>query len=688
MIIVAGVRAADRIPMSAVLFAISRQSFNYFLTDRRRNGNQVQRPRQAMTDWGDVMAKSASSAAISKSPVWDALCPSRSVRLTLLLSSGLINILTLTGSLFMMQVYDRVLGSQSVETLVALSLIAIFAYVMQGILDGYRGRILVLLAEKFDAEIAPKVNAANLQLTLRSSNGAIEAQRNSRNVEALRAFIGGPGPIAACDLPWLPIYLVVAFILHWSLALTIVLAALFFCWLTFMTERASKVPGRDAVEAGVRRAQEADSALRNAEVAQSMGMRNALAARWGDLNDKYLLAQRRVTYAVSGFGITSKTSRMLLQSLMLGLGALLAIKGQISAGAIIAASIMSTRALAPIDQAIGSWKPFIAARDAYHALNDLFRRVGTERQPFELQPPTKSLSVNDLVVAIPPVFTPLGQPPQPAQQERIAVQGVRMEAKAGQIVCVMGPSASGKSSLGRALVGIWRIRAGSVKLDEAPIEQWSPDRLGPHIGYLPQDVQLFDGTIAENISRFDAEATDAKVLAAASAAEFDKHVLAIGGYDRRIGPGGAHLSAGQRQRLGLARALYGDPFLVVLDEPNSNLDTEGEAALQAALLGVKTRGGIGIVIAHNLRVLAVADLVLYLDNGMPSVFGDRDKALKHLKLDAFIPPGAQPLQPVPVSANADAVPVAEPVVARVAKQPPATFHSPRLVMQRGGEKKG
>ena len=612
--------------------------------------------------------------------------------MTLLLSSGLINILTLTGSLFMMQVYDRVLGSQSVETLVALSAIAIFAYVMQGILDGYRGRILVLMGEKFDAEIAPKVNAANLFLTLRSSNGAIEAQRNSRHVEALRAFIAGPGPVAACDLPWLPIYLIVAFILHWSLALTIVLAAVFFTWLTYMTDRASKTAGREAIEAGVRRSQEADSALRNAEVAQSMGMRKALAARWADLNDKYLLAQRNVTYSVSGYTITSKTSRMLLQSLMLGLGAFLAIKGQISAGAIIAASIMSTRALAPIDQAIGSWKPFVAARDGYRALEDLFRRIGTEGAQFELQPPKRSLTVTDLVVAIPPIFTPLGQPVPAAQQERIALQGVRMSASAGEMVCVMGPSASGKSTFGRALVAIWRIRSGSVKLDDAPIEQWSPDVLGPHIGYLPQDVQLFDGTIAENISRFDANATDAKVLAAAAAAEFDKHVLSIGGYDRRVGPSGAHLSAGQRQRLGLARALYGDPFLVVLDEPNSNLDTEGEAALLRALLGVKARGGIAVVIAHNLKVLEVADLVLYLDQGQPVVFGDRDKALKHLKLDVLIP-ASKPEAATPAAGGAErpadvSPPPAVMPAARASQQLSTTFQSPRLVMQRGGDKGG
>ena len=604
-----------------------------------------------------------------RSPVWAALRPSRPVRVTLLLSSGLINILTLTGSLFMMQVYDRVLGSQSVETLIGLSAIAIFAYVMQGILDGYRARILVLMAEKFDAEISPKVNAANLLLVLRSTDGAAEAQRNVRHVEALRAFIGGSGPLAACDLPWLPIYLIVAYILHWSLALTIVLAALFFMWLTYMTDRASRGGGRRANDAALMRSQHAESTMRNAEVAQAMGMRGQLARRWQELNDQFLLANRKVTFSVTGYGITSKTSRMLLQSLVLGLGAFLAIKGQISAGAIIAASIMSTRALAPIDLAIGSWKPFVAARDGYRALDDLLRRTEPDAKPFELEAPKQSLAVSDLVVGLPWGSPGQGIPPQPG---RVVVQGVRMTVAAGQVVCVMGPSASGKSSLGRALVGIWRARAGSVTLDDAPIEQWSPDLLGPHVGYLPQDVQLFDGTIAENIARFQSDATDAKVRAAAVAAEFDKHVLSIGGYDRRVGPGGAHLSAGQRQRLGLARALYGNPFLVVLDEPNSNLDAEGEVALLAALESVKARGGIGIVIAHNLGVLAAADLVLYLDKGMPVVFGDRDKALAHLKLDVLIPKKA-----------ASKFEAASPVVAG---KDAGMFSSPRLVMQRGGDK--
>jgi ATP-binding cassette, subfamily C, bacterial len=620
------------------------------------------------------MSSSTSRLGARSSPVWDALRPSGTVRTALVVSSGLINILTLTGSLFMMQVYDRVLGSQSFETLIGLSLIALFAYVVQGILDGYRGRLLVLMGEKFDAEIAPKVNAANMTLTLRTANGAQEAQRNSRHVDAIRAFVSGPGPVAICDLPWLPIYLIVAFIMHWSLALTIVLAALFFMWLTYMTDKRSKEPARAALEMAVKRAQESDSALRNVEAAHAMGMRATLASRWQTMNDTYLLAQRRTAFASSGFGITAKTSRMILQSLMLGLGAVLAIKGQISAGAIIAASIMSTRALAPIDQAIGAWKPYIAARDAYKALDDLLRRMGKEPEHFQLPAPAATLTVADITVTVPPALPPAGQmQATPTVADRIALQGVRLEVKAGDAVCVIGPSASGKSTLGRALVGVWRPRAGSIRFDGAPIEQWSSDTLGQHIGYMPQDVQLFDGTIAENIARFSTDATDAKVLAAAQAAGFDEHVRVIGGYDRRIGPGGAHLSSGQRQRLGLARALYNDPFLVVLDEPNSNLDAAGEAALLSALKGVKARGGIVVVIAHNLKVLEIASHVLALEQGQMLAFGGRDKVLAHLKLDPL-----NPKKETPANASAEVLPPQR------APQPPRQMQGPRVVMQRGG----
>lgn len=574
------------------------------------------------------MSIGVSTVRPSLTPVRDAIRPPRRTRLTLLLTSGLINVLTLTGSLFMMQVYDRVLGSQSLTTLIGLSAIALFAYGLQGLLESMRTRILVLISEKFDAEIGPKVNAANLAQSIRSPTGLQDAQRNARHVESIRAFLSGPGPLAALDMPWFPIYLITAFVLHWSLALTLVVATLLLVFLTFMTERNGAAPSRAAQEAHGQRTLDAEATLRNAEAAIANGMRGPLLARWNALHEKFLLAQRSATFTIGGYTVAARTSRMVLQSLMLGLGAFLAIKGLISPGAIIAASILSARALAPIDQAIASWKPFMAAREANTALNALLVRTHTQNVTHELDAPTQSLTVSDLTVTVPVVANAMKSG---AMAERLVLSGIKFQLKAGEIVGVIGPSASGKSTLGRTLVGLWRARQGTVKIDSAPLEQWSQDRLGKFIGYLPQDVQLFDGTIGQNIARFQEDATDQKIMEAARAAGLHSDVLAIGGYDRVVGLGGMQLSGGQRQRIGLARALYDNPFLIVLDEPNSNLDIDGEIALAQALQGVKARGGIAVVIAHNLRVLDVVDYILLLDkSGSQRVFDLRDKVLEKI----------------------------------------------------------
>jgi PrtD family type I secretion system ABC transporter len=570
------------------------------------------------------------AARPSLTPVRDAIRPPRRTRVALVLASGLINLLTLTGSLFMMQVYDRVLGSQSLTTLLGLSAIALFAYGLQGMLEGMRTRILILISEKFDAEIGPQVNAANLAQSIRSPTGLQDAQRNARHVESIRAFLSGPGPLAAFDMPWFPIYLITAFILHWSLALTLVVATLLLVLLTYMTERNGAAPSLAAQEAHGRRTLDAEATLRNAEAAIANGMRGALLARWNGLHEKFLIAQRSATFTIGGYTIAARTSRMVLQSLMLALGAYLAIKGLISPGAIIAASILAARALAPIDQAIASWKPFVAAREAYTALNTLLVRTRSDGVLHELDPPSQSLSVIDLSVTVPVAATTTMPGPT---TERLVLRGIKFQLKKGDVLGVIGPSASGKSTLGRILVGLWRVRQGVVKIDNAPLDQWSQDRLGKFIGYLPQDVQLFDGTIGQNIARFQDDATDQKIMEAARAAGLHEDVLAIGGYDRVVGLGGTQLSGGQRQRIGLARALYGDPFLIVLDEPNSNLDLEGEVALAQALRGVKARGGITVVIAHNFRVLEVVDYILLLDkNGGQRMFDQRDKVLEKIGL--------------------------------------------------------
>ncbi|HRK17966.1 MAG TPA: type I secretion system permease/ATPase [Hyphomicrobiaceae bacterium] len=619
-------------------------------------------------------------------PIREALRPDRATRWTLVLTSGLVNVLTLTGSLFMMQVYDRVLGSQSVPTLVGLALIAIFAYVLQGNLEAMRQRILVLLSEKFDSEIGPRVASANLQLALRSVGTSQPAIRYARQVEDLRAFVAGPGPIAALDLPWLPIYLFVVFILHWSLALAIVVAACFLVWLTVMTERRSRTPAMAAQEAAQRRAAEADVGLRNAEAIQAMGMRSSFMRRWTELHESYLGAQRAASFAVGGFTVAARTSRLMLQSVVLGLGAYLAIQGVISAGAIIAASILSARALAPIDQAIAAWKPFVAAREAYKSLTDLLVAAGNQREPLALDPPKSALAVADLMMTVPVPAPPPGVNPPPGQSvERTVLQGVKFGLSAGDSMAIIGPSASGKSTLARALVGVWTPRMGTVKLDGATLDQWSPERLGRHIGYLPQDVQLFDGTIAENIARFDPDAADDEIIAAARAAAFHDYILQTGGYDRRIGPSGASLSAGQRQRLGLARALYGNPFLVVLDEPNSNLDIEGKAALQSAIEGLTARGGIAVIVSHDTSILDSVKYVLALDRGRQVAFDTSAVVLERLGLRK---PAASPAPVVkapppsspPVHAQS-AAKAGSPVAPRTATTTGQQFVGPRFVLQ-------
>lgn len=617
-------------------------------------------------------------------PIREALRPDRATRWTLVLTSGLVNVLTLTGSLFMMQVYDRVLGSQSVPTLVGLALIAVFAYVLQGSLEAMRQRILVLLSEKLDAEIGPRVASANLQLALRSVGTSQPAIRYARQVEDLRAFISGPGPIAALDLPWLPIFLIVVFILHWSLALAIVVAGLFLVWLTVMTERRSRAPAMAAQDAAQRRAMEADVGQRNAEAIHAMGMRPSFMRRWTELHESYLGAQRAASFAVGGFTVAARTSRLMLQSIVLGLGAYLALQGIISAGAIIAASILSARALAPVDQAIAAWKPFVAAREAYTSLTNLLVAVGNEREPLALDPPTSSLAVTDLMMTVPVPSPPPGVNPPPGQSvERTVLQGVKFTLSAGDSMAIIGPSASGKSTLARALVGVWTPRMGTVKLDGATLDQWSPERLGRHIGYLPQDVQLFDGTIAENISRFDPDAAHDGIIRAARAAAFHDYILQTGGYDRRIGPSGASLSAGQRQRLGLARALYADPFLVVLDEPNSNLDLEGKAALQSAIEGLTARGGIAVIVSHDASILDSVKYVLALDRGRQVAFDASAVVLERLRL------GVPPAAPDPsVRTTQSPLPHAQAQAAARAGGPASRtastgqqFVGPRLVLQ-------
>jgi ATP-binding cassette subfamily C protein len=568
-----------------------------------------------------------------RSPIAAVLGSCRAAFVGIGLVSGIINLLMLTSAIFMMQVYDRVLGSQSVPTLVALALIAVAAYLFQGWLDILRSRVLALIGERVDAEIGPRVHAAVVDLPLRTQHFNQEALQPFRQLEALRSFLAGAGPVALFDMPWMPIYLAVCFLLHpWLGWLTLAGAAILLV-LTMLTEVKSKAPARAAMEAQSVRNQAADAAQRSAEVVRAMGMLPALAARWEKTHEAYLVAQRRANYVVGGLSATAKMFRFVLQSALLGLGAYLAIRGQVTAGTIIAGSIIGSRALAPVDQAIASWKAFVAARQGYQRLKMLLELYPDQGKPFALPAPSQSLAVEALAVAAPGVSKPI-------------VRRLSLRLEAGQALGVIGPSASGKSTLARALVGVWPPQAGKVMLDGAALDQWSPEALGPSIGYLPQDVQLFDGTVAENIARFSAEPDPEAVIAASTAAGFHEQVLGLPeGYNTRIGLGGAQLSTGQKQRLGLARALYGSPFLVVLDEPNSNLDAEGEAAVGAAITGLKARGAIAVVIAHRPSAIAAVDLILVMKEGEAVALGPKEEVLSRTVQNARQILGRPPQRP-------------------------------------------
>jgi PrtD family type I secretion system ABC transporter len=581
-------------------------------------------------DAGRVARKSSQNAD-GRGPLAQVLASCRWVLISVAVFSGVVNILALTGSIFMMQVYDRVLASQSIPTLVMLSIIAVAAYVFQGVIDGLRTRTLALVGEHLDEMIGPRLYAIVAEIPLRLARRSSETLQPFRDLDTVRAFLGGPGPVTLFDLPWLPLYLVLMFLMHPLLGWLTVAGAVVLIILTVITEVRSKAPSLEAAAAQSTRNLMADGTQRGAEVVRAMGLLPALAARWERAHSEQMQAQRRATFTVSGLASVAKTVRMVLQSAMLGLGAYLVIDGQVSSGMLVASNILMSRALAPIDQAIGVWRSFVSARQSYARIKQLLAEVPEAPDLFSMPRPYQSLVVDGLAVAAPQSRNPL-------------VKRASFKVNAGEAVGVIGPSASGKTTLARALVGIWPPLGGKVMLDGTSIDQWSPADLGPAIGYLPQDVQLFDGTIAENIARFTPDAPSDMVIAAAKAAGFHDHISAFpDAYNTRIGHSGGHLSAGQRQRIGLARALFGDPFLVVLDEPNANLDGDGEVAVLDAIRSVRIRGGIVIVIAHRASALRAVDLVAVMSQGVMTAFGPRDEVMaKTMQQNAAAGPRPSP----------------------------------------------
>jgi ATP-binding cassette subfamily C protein len=540
-----------------------------------------------------------------------ALKSCRSAFVATALFSGMLNVLMLAGSLYMLEIYDRVLPSRSLPTLVGLTIVLLILYCGQGALDFIRSRILSRIGEALDEALGDRVYSSVLKLPL--TGGRVgDSLQPMRDLDSVRSFLSGIGPTALFDLPWLPLYLFIIFMFHVVLGITALAGAILLVALTILAERLTRGPVTSATRSGSARNSLAIAGNRNAEVVAAMGMGQRFAARWQEANLDFIADQRRVSDVAGGFGAVSKVLRLMLQSAMLGIGAWLVIEQQATAGIIIAASILSGRALAPVDLAIANWKGFVTARQGWHRLNKTLAALPAESERMVLPAPRANMVMLSISIAAPGT-------------QRLLVQDATFGVEAGHAVGIIGPSGSGKSTLVRTLVGAWQPVAGRIKLDGADLNQWSSEERGRHIGYLPQDVELFAGTVADNIARFEVEPDASLIIAAAKAAGAHDLIVSLrDGYDTQIGEQGEALSAGQRQRIALARALYRDPFMVVLDEPNSNLDSEGEQALNVAIMSVRQRGGVVILVAHRPSVLITVDFILAMNQGRVAAFGLKD----------------------------------------------------------------
>lgn len=536
--------------------------------------------------------------------------------MALLLISGVVNVLALAGALYMLQVYDRVLTSQSVPTLVMLTVAVAGVYVAHGILEAIRGQLLLRIGMRFDEILMP---AAYGQIVDRSLKGHSphEAVQPLRDVDTVRSFLASPGPIAVVDLPWTPVFLGFVTLLSPTLGLLTAGGLVIIVALAIATDWATRSIDHHAQSTSGLRGAEIDATLRNCEPLAAMGMATEAGERFMQRHLELASCQRRSGDRVIGIAAVSRVARMMLQSAILGTGAYLSLQGDLTIGAIVAASIAAARALVPIEQAIGSWHAVAAARSSFSRLRALDRQLAPAVPQVPLPLPHQSIALENVAVRAPGSGTPIIAP-------------LSMQLVAGQGLAIVGASGAGKSSLARAIAGAWPAAYGTIRFDGAPFERWPRADRGRFIGYLPQVVELFPGTIAENIARLDDRPDGAAVVAAARAAGIHQTILDLpSGYDTRVDQG-APLSAGQRQQLGLARAIYGDPFVVVLDEPNANLDEAGERALLEAIKRIRARGGIAIVIAHRRSILASLDTIAILDAGRLTKIGPKADVLRSL----------------------------------------------------------
>lgn len=527
-----------------------------------------------------------------------------------------ITFLMLVPSLYMLQVYDRVLTSRNEMTLLMLSLVTLGLFLLFGLIDFIRQSILTRVGARFDVALSDRVFDAIYNHSLKNSLGGNPSQA-LHDLASLRQFISGPAPIVFFDILSMPVFILASFMLDVTFGVFLIVGGGLLLSLAYATERTTKASLAEANALAIKASNYTNNTLRNAEVIESMGLLRTMRERWQDMQRNILRLQGEANDRANWIGAGTKFARMALQSMALGLGALLALKGDITPGMMIAATVLIGRALAPIEQVIGTWKQFVSTRGAYDRLTELLATYPKRAESMPLPAPQGRVEVEGITA-------------NPPGSNVVVLRNVSFALPPGSVLGVIGPSGSGKSSLARLLVGVWPAQNGTVRLDGADVYQWDKEELGPHIGYLPQDIELFEGTIAENIARFGAADPDRIVEAARLAGVHELVLRFPQGYDSPVGAGGAMLSGGQKQRIALARALYGNPCLLVLDEPNSNLDEAGEEALARAIVQLKDSGKTVVVITHRTGLLNQTSHLLLLKDGIPQLFGPRDQVIAAL----------------------------------------------------------
>ena len=528
------------------------------------------------------------------------------------LFSMFINILMLVPPLYMLQLYDRVLGSRSQDTLIMLTLIVVVLFITMGLLEVVRSRVLVRVGNKLDSMLSQRIFDSLFELERKAPGRSSSMPLN--DLTQVRQFMTGNGLFAFFDAPWMPIYIIVLFIFHPAFGFFAIFAAIVLVGITIANEYSTKDKLAEANNLSRASTIYVDSNIRNAEVVNAMGMRNNISKIWADKYYGFLNAQNIASDSAGVWSNLSKSLRVMFQSLILGLGAYLAINMEVTPGMMIAASIIMGRALAPLDLIIGSWKGFSSARSSYERIEGLLNDFPKDKEYMQLPAPKGEITLENVVV-----IPPSGTVP--------SLKGISMKIEKGDVVGIIGPSAAGKSSLARVMLGLWPLSNGVARIDKADISQWNREDLGQYVGYLPQDIELFEGTVSQNIARFG-EVEPEKVVEAATKAGVHEMILKLNeGYDTKIGPGGASLSGGQRQRIGLARALYNNPVFIVLDEPNSNLDDVGEAALVEAIKSLRAGGTTVVIITHRTNVLQATNKLALINNGVLELYGNTNDVL-------------------------------------------------------------